>query len=248
MGSDAMAGAQEIKKNRNSMTRRSMDASGEGTLSTIPRGAHFVIGWAVPWHPLPTCRLAIILNTMNGAWNAKLITEVLVIALLAGGGYWYLSGDGTPSEPPTGASAIGAPGVGETLPNGEPTPPTPVGVTAIVSDTESGREYLANQLIVGFHIGTSPEDAMKVIESVDGVMLQRFTNVPLFLISVPDTGDGAIAARAMAKLKRDSRVETVEFNYVTTLSGANDASDASGGTMLTGTVDENAAPEEGAAQ
>lgn len=173
------------------------------------------------------------------------MVEVATILVLIGGGYWYFtSTDSSSGELPSAPGVTPGAGVSAIPPNGEPALPVPVGVSAIVVDPANGQEFLSNQIIVGFKLDADQDDVIKALASVNGVMLQRFTNVPLLLVSVPDQGDGKTALAAVEKLKRNSLVETAEPNYVTTLSGVNDAS---GGTVLTGTDDENAAPR-GAAE
>lgn len=183
---------------------------------------------------------------MYTAWNSKRVIEIVAILALIGGGYWYFtSPDATSGELPSANGVVPGGGVAAVPPDGTEALPVPVGVSAIVIDPANGQEFLSNQIIVGFKLDATTDDVLEVLKSVDGVMLQRFTNVPLLLVSVPDQGDGKTALAAVEKLKRDRRVETAEPNYVTTLSGVEGVAPVK---SESAPVNENAAPEEGAAE
>ena len=139
---------------------------------------------------------------------AVLILLAVVIYLIAYGGTW---GQHAQNQ----ANLIPNSGVGSQ--NGVPQI-DPNSIGKIVTDPANGKQFLSNQIIVGFNSGVSEEDSLKIIASINGKMLQRFTQVALFLVQVPDSGDGKKALAAIATLKKDSRVDASNTapNYLTT--------------------------------
>lgn len=96
-------------------------------------------------------------------------------------------------------------------------PVDPAAIGKIVTDKETGQEFLSNQIIVEFVPGTSEEVALEIIAEHGGKMLQRFIAVPMFLVQIADDGDGEEARAAVRALRRDDRVKNAELNYLTTL-------------------------------
>ncbi len=93
----------------------------------------------------------------------------------------------------------------------------PASIGKIIKEVGTGKEYMSNQVIVEFIPNESEADALAIIASVDGKMLQRFTKAPLFLIQVIDKGDGSGARKAVEKLKTNSSVKSAGLNYLTTI-------------------------------
>lgn len=93
----------------------------------------------------------------------------------------------------------------------------PASIGKIITDKASKREYVSNQVIVEFLTTVSADEANRIIDGVGGVMLQRFTAVPLFLIQVKDEGDGKGAKAAIEALRKNAEVKTADFNFMTTL-------------------------------
>jgi hypothetical protein len=87
-------------------------------------------------------------------------------------------------------------------------------IGAVVLDEGTGREFISNQIMVGFKGGVSYADICGLILKLDGRVMQRFTNVPLFLIEVPDAGDGEIARRAVRKFLDSDIVDDASLNYL----------------------------------
>lgn len=84
----------------------------------------------------------------------------------------------------------------------------------IIQDPETGRDFVSNNVIVGFGEGVSMENICQLILDQDGRVAQRFTNVPLFLIEVPDEGDGEVARRTMRRFLDSDIVDDAVLNYV----------------------------------
>jgi len=84
----------------------------------------------------------------------------------------------------------------------------------IVSDPD-GKLFVSNQVIVGFKAGVPLEEVVELFASIKAKDLQHFTDTPLFLLEVPDKGEGKEAIKIVAKLKEDTRVEYVGLNYLT---------------------------------
>lgn len=138
--------------------------------------------------------------------RTKIISIVLLVVLVAVSCVVYSKTMYTPKR--TSTLPI------STMPENVPaTNQFPIG--KVVKEGASGKEYISNELILGFKQGVSNQDMLNVIEGVGGKEMQHFTNVPLFLIYIPDTGDGAATLRAIEKLKKDSRVDDATLNYLT---------------------------------
>ncbi len=90
-------------------------------------------------------------------------------------------------------------------------------VGKVVSDPETGREFMSNQIIVEFQPTVTEEESLQMLAEEGGTMLQRFTAAPVFLFQVKDSGDGKGARDIVATLKKDSRVKKVELNFLTTI-------------------------------
>lgn len=103
------------------------------------------------------------------------------------------------------------------VPNGIP-PLDPNSVGKIVTDPSNGKQFLSNDIIVGFKSGVSEQEALGVIAGVGGKMIARFTQVSLFHVQVPDKGDGKSALAIIATLKKDPKVDASNTgpNYLTT--------------------------------
>jgi|GEM_PF-4990157 len=98
-----------------------------------------------------------------------------------------------------------------------PFPQDPESVALVVKDEKTNQEYLSNQLIVEFMSDTTEEESLRIVESAGGLMLQRFTLAPIFLIQVKDSGDGVVAKKIKSTLMQNPQVKKVEFNFLTTL-------------------------------
>lgn len=98
---------------------------------------------------------------------------------------------------------------------GQVPPIDPQSIGKIVVEPGTGKQFMSNQIILGFKAGVSVEEIQKTIDIVDGKMLQRFTSVPLFLVQVPDEGDGSKAIAAVEKLKKNPNLDDVGLNYLT---------------------------------
>ncbi len=94
----------------------------------------------------------------------------------------------------------------------------PASIGKIINDPASGKEFVYNQLIVEFYSSASEKDSLAIIAAAGGKMLQRFTQAPLFLVQVTDSGDGSNTRKAVLTLKANSSVKSVGLNYLTTLS------------------------------
>ncbi len=105
------------------------------------------------------------------------------------------------------------------LPPATPLPPGVPGkvVGSVVQEEGTGKEFISNQVIIGFAAGVSETDAAELIKSIDGTVLERFTNVPLFKVEVPDSKDGSIAKGTVAQLLKDKRVDDATLNYLVVL-------------------------------
>lgn len=139
--------------------------------------------------------------------NNKNRFSILIVVLLCVGGFYLFRQDVTDTS----------------IDYTAPLPPEvaalndPESVSAIIKEAGTGREYISNQLIVEFESTVSEADALASIAAVSGKMMQRFTAVPLFLVQVKDSGDGAGLQKAKSALERDVRVKKVELNYLTSL-------------------------------
>jgi hypothetical protein len=91
---------------------------------------------------------------------------------------------------------------------------TPRFASKIIQDPETGRDFISNTVIVGFSKGVSMADICQLIHDQDGMVVQRFTNVPLFLIEVPDKGDGEVARRTLRRFLDSGIVDDALLNYV----------------------------------
>lgn len=92
-----------------------------------------------------------------------------------------------------------------------------------VASDESGKQFISNQVIIQFKIGTPLAEIQRVFENISARELQHFTDSPLFLLEVPDTGAGREAVQIVAKLQGDPRIEFVGLNYLTKPSSAEPA-------------------------
>lgn len=142
----------------------------------------------------------------------KNIWRAVVVLLLVGGAIVFVL-----KNPMFGTTAIYKEGTApNSIPAGVPAS-DPQSVSQMVSEEKTGREYVSNQIIVEFAPEVSEEESLRIIAGVGGKMLQRFTEAPLFLIQVKDTGNGKGAAIAIANLTKNPQVKKAELNYLTTL-------------------------------
>lgn len=93
----------------------------------------------------------------------------------------------------------------------------PASIGKIIKDPVSGKEFMSNQLIVEFKPEVSEQDSLAIIAAAGGKMLQRFTQAPLFLVQVTDSGDGSNTRKAVLSLRTNASVKSVDLNYLTTL-------------------------------
>jgi hypothetical protein len=93
---------------------------------------------------------------------------------------------------------------------------TPRFASKFVEEPETGRQFVSNNVIVGFSEGVPLEDICRLIHEQDGRVVQRFTNVPLFLIEIPDEGDGEVARRTVKRFLQSNIVDDAMLNYLTT--------------------------------
>lgn len=93
----------------------------------------------------------------------------------------------------------------------------PESVGSIIVERKTQKEYISNQIIVEFHPDVSEQESLDIINEVGGVMLQRFTLAPMFLIRVKDAGDGVGSANAIVKLNKNTKVKNAELNYLSPL-------------------------------
>ncbi len=91
----------------------------------------------------------------------------------------------------------------------------PKTIGKVVKEAGTGKEFISNQVIVEFDVAVPEKDAIALIESEGGVMEQRFTAVPLFLVRVDDPGDGSVARATVKRFASDPRVKRAELNYLT---------------------------------
>ncbi len=95
------------------------------------------------------------------------------------------------------------------------TPPagTPTAVPEIVKDKD-GKEYLTGELIVAFRASVPVEEAKKLVVSAGGTIKQHFTQFPVFLVGINETGSEGVN-RAILKFRTMQEVERAEPNYLT---------------------------------
>ncbi len=93
----------------------------------------------------------------------------------------------------------------------------PASIGKVIKDPATGKEFMSNQLIVEFQPTVSEQDSLAIIAAAQGKMLQRFTQAPLFLVQVNDSGDGSGTRKAVLALKANASVKNVDLNYLTTL-------------------------------
>ena len=92
-----------------------------------------------------------------------------------------------------------------------------------VASEKSGKRFVSNQVIIGFKVGTPLAEIQEVIRSISARELQHFSDRPLFLLEVPDTGEGREATRIVATLRDDQRIDYIGLNYLTEPSSAESA-------------------------
>ena len=93
----------------------------------------------------------------------------------------------------------------------------PASIGKIIKDPVSGKEFMSNQLIVEFQPSVSEQDSLAIIATVGGKMRERFTQAPLFLVQITDSGDGSNTEKAVTQLKANASVKSANLNYLTTL-------------------------------
>lgn len=91
---------------------------------------------------------------------------------------------------------------------------TPRYASKIIQDPETGREFVSNNVIVGFKAGVAIADICQLILEQHGRVMQRFTNVPLFLVEVPDEGDGEVARRTVKRFLQSDIVDDAVLNFL----------------------------------
>lgn len=111
---------------------------------------------------------------------------------------------------------------------------TPRFTAKIIMDDETGRQFVSNNVIVGFSQGVAMADICQLILEQNGRVMQRFTNVPLFLVEVPDEGDGEVARRIAKRFLASDIVDDATLNFLdapeqATSTEAVESSDPKGG-------------------
>lgn len=84
-----------------------------------------------------------------------------------------------------------------------------------VNDAVTGKSFVSNQIIVEFKSGVSEQDSLDIIDAAGGKMLQRFTQAPLFLIEVEDSGDGKFVKNIILEFSGNPKIKSAQPNYLT---------------------------------
>lgn len=139
---------------------------------------------------------------------------VWALLLFAGiGVFWFLLEQESTS---TSVSSLFAPPTTETSPGFSTPVPTLGSPGKIITDKETGKEYMSNQIIAEFLPGTTEDSARTIIEGVGAHMVAHFTEVPIYLVGTDDTGDGAVTKKVLEKLVLSDTVVKAELNFLTT--------------------------------
>lgn len=91
----------------------------------------------------------------------------------------------------------------------------PASVGKIVTDKETGKEFLSNQVIVEFAPEVLEEGALAIIAKHNGTMVAHFTKAPVYLVQVEDAGDGSGAKGALMLFQAEAQVKKAELNFLT---------------------------------
>lgn len=142
-----------------------------------------------------------------------------ITLLVAVGAFVYLSRDRTDANSGATIDVCSSIEMGTATPRFAP---------KIVTDEETGRQFVSNSIIVGFSKGVAVADICELIRNQNGRVMQRFTNVPLFLIEVPDEGDGEVARRTVRRFRESDIVDDAMLNYLDVLQRATSTEDAFG--------------------
>jgi hypothetical protein len=148
---------------------------------------------------------------MRSKKNIIIIGVIVLVALLIGAA-WYMQKKNA-DEKATAALAA------------QNTPPAidPKTIGKVVKDPATGKDFMSNQLIIEFNPSVSEEESLRVIADQGGVMEQRFTAAPLFLVRINDAGDGSATRAALKKFAADARVKHADLNFLTVKPVGNDA-------------------------
>ncbi len=87
----------------------------------------------------------------------------------------------------------------------------------VVNDPEIGGEIISNEVLVGFNKGVKPDRIRKIVEEMDGEVINVIFGLNIYQIRIPDTGDATEVYRMIKKLEKFSEVEYVGSNTVTTM-------------------------------